>query len=95
VVNGGDLGLIQANRDELGQAAAVANHAERAVLSVHQSGRRLHDLPQHDLQIEVAADRDDGLEQRMHPVPGGQHGLQADLQLSQKVIKAQVRQERA
>ena len=95
VVDGGDLALVQADRDELGQAAALPDDAECAIAGVHQAGRRLDDLPEHDLKIQVAADRYDGLEQRVYPVPGCQHGLQPGLQLGKEVIEAQVRQQRA
>ena len=94
-MDGGDLALVQADRDELGQAATVPDDAKCAIACVHQADRRLHYLPEHDLKIKLAADRYDGLQQRVHPVPGGQHGLQPGLQLAKKVIEAQVRQERA
>jgi hypothetical protein len=65
------------DRDELGQAAVVADHAERAVAGLDQRHRGLDDLAEHDLQVQVGADRDDGFQQGMDPVPGGQHGLQS------------------
>ena len=53
-----------------------------------------HDLPQHHLEVEVAADGDDRLQQGVRPVPGGQDVLQADLQLGQQLIQAQLRHQR-
>jgi hypothetical protein len=90
-----DLGLGQADRDELGQPAVVADDAERPVAGVHQPGRGLDDLAQHHLEVELAADRDNRLEQRVHPVPGGQHRLQPGLQLGEQVVEAQLRHDRA
>jgi len=93
-MNAGDLGLVQADRDELNKAAGLADHPERPVTRVHQPDRGLDDAPEHDLQVQVAADGDNRLEQRVRPVPGGQHGLQPDLQLGEQIVEPQVRQER-
>ena len=93
-MDAGDLGLGQADRDELGQPAVVADDAECPIAGVHQPGRGLDDLAQHHLEVQLAADRDNRLEQRVHPVPGGQHRLQPGLQLAKKIVEAQVRQVR-
>ena len=87
-----DLVVRQADRDEFDQPAAFADDPERAVTGPDQRDRGLDDLLEHHLQVEVGADRDDRLEQRVHPVPGGQHGLQPGLQLGEQVIEAQLRQ---
>ena len=89
-----DLLLVQANRDELGQRAAFADDPERAVPGIDERDRGLDDLPQHDLELEVAADRDDRLEQRVHPVPRVDHSRKPDLQLRQQVVEAQLGQQR-
>ena len=90
----GDLLVGQADRHELGQPAAVADHPERAVAGPDQGDGGLHDLLEHHLQVEVGAHRDDRFEQRVDPVPGGQHGLQPGLQLGQQVVEPQLRQHR-
>ena len=87
-----DLVVRQANRDEFDQAAALADDAQRAVTGPDQGDRGLDDLLEHHLQVEVGADRDDGFQQRVDPVPGGQHGLQPGLELGEQIIKAQLRQ---
>ena len=95
VVDRGDLRLGQANRDELGQPAVVADHAERAVARLDQRHRGLDDLAEHDLQVQVATDRDDGLQQDVDPVAGGQHRLEPGLQLGEQVVKAELGQDGA
>ena len=94
VVNLLDLLLVQAHRDELGQRAAFADDPERAVPGIDERDRGLDDLPQHDLELEVAADRDDRLEQRVHPVPRLDRSRKPDLQFRQQVIEAQLGQQR-
>ena len=76
VVDPRDLVLGQADRDELGQALALADDAERTVRRVDQADRGLDDPPQRGLQVQARADGDHGLEQAAHPVPGRQHDLQ-------------------
>ena len=56
VVDPGDLLLVQAHRDELGQPAALADDPERAVPGVDEGDRGLDDLAENDLQLKVAAD---------------------------------------
>ena len=92
VVNSGDGPLIHPDRDEVRQPAVFADHAERAVAGVHQRDRGLHDPPEHGLELQVAADRDNGLQQAVHPVPRVHDGLQTSLQLGQQVIETQLRQ---
>ena len=94
VMDPGDLRLIQANRDELGQPAALADDAQRAVTSRHQLDRRLDDMPEHDLEFQMTADGDHGLQQRVRPVPGVEDRLQPQLQLYEEVVEPQVRQQR-
>ena len=94
VMDPGNLRLIQANRDELGQPAALADDAQRAVPGGYQLDGGLDDLPQHHFELEVAADHDHGFEERMGPVPGVENRLQPRLQLHQKVVEPQVRQQR-
>ena len=94
VIDLADLGFVEADRDELDQRAAFADHAQRAVAGVHQADRRLDDPPQHHLEVKMAADGDDRLQQGVRPVPGGQDVLQADLQFGQQLIQAQLRHQR-
>src|SRR5690348_6897405 len=94
VMDRGDLRLVQADRDELGQPAALADDAERAVAGGHQFDGGLDDLPQYHLEFELAADRDHGFEEGMRAVPGVEDRLQPRLQLHQKVVEPQVRQQR-
>ena len=61
---------------------------ERAVAGPDQGDRGLDDLPEHHLEVEVGADGDDRLEQRVDAVPGGQHRLQPGLQLGQQLVEA-------
>ena len=75
--------------------AAFADDAQRAVPGGDQFDRGLDDLPEHDLEFEVAADRDHGFEEGMRPVPGVEDRLQPKLQLDEEVIEPQVRQQRA
>jgi hypothetical protein len=56
--------------------------------------RGLDDTPEHGLELQVAADRDNGLQQAMHPVPRVHDGLQTSLQLGKQVIEPQLRQYR-
>ena len=94
VIDLADLGFIEADRHELDQRAAFADHAQRAVAGVHQADRRLNDPPQHHLKVKMAADSDHRLQQGVRPVPGGQDILQADLQFGQQLIQAQLRHQR-
>jgi hypothetical protein len=93
-VNRADLGFVQADRDELDQRTAFADHAQRAVAGSYQADRPLDDPPQHHLEVKVGTNRDDRLQQRVRPVPGVQDVLQADLQLGQQLIQAQLRHQR-
>ena len=86
MVDPADLVVGYAYRDELGKPTALADHAHRPVLRIHQPDGCLDDVAQGDLDIEVGSDRDDRLEQGIDPVPGGQHCLQPDLQLRQQFI---------
>jgi len=90
-MNLADLRFIQPDRDELSEPAPFADDAQRAVPGVDQGHGRLNDLPERDLKFQVAADRHDGLEQRMRAVPGGQHRLQPDLQLGEQFVEPHVR----
>jgi len=95
VMNPGDRGFVQADRNELGQPAALADDAERAVPGGYQVDRRLDDLPEHDLELQMTADGDHGFEQGVRPVPGVEDRLQPALQLRQQLVEPQVRQQRA
>jgi hypothetical protein len=88
-----DFLLAQADRDELGEPASLADHAQRAVRRVHQADRGLHDPPQGGLQVQTRADRDNRLQQAAHPVPGAQHDLQPGLQLGEQLVQLQGRQQ--
>ena len=89
-----DLVVGQADGDESVQAAVFADDPERAVTGPDQRDRGLDDLPEHRFQVEVGADRDDGFQQRVNPVPGVQDGLQPGLKLGQQIVEAQLRQGR-
>ena len=91
----GDLMLSQPHRHELGQPPALADDPECAVPGIHQLDGRLDDPPEHHLQLELAADSDHRLQQRLRPVPGVEHRLQPGPELGQQVIEPQVRQQRA
>jgi len=92
VVDPGDLGLVHADRDELGQPALLTDDAQSAVAGGDQFDRHLDDLPQHAFQLKVAADGDDRFKQRVRPVPGGQNRLQPQLQFREQVIKPEAGQ---
>src|SRR6266516_4370239 len=92
VVDGRDLVLVQANRDELDKPLVLADHTERAVLRVHQADLGIHELLKHDLQVEVTAHRNDSPQQAAHAIASRKHRLQPCLHLGQQVIKPQVRQ---
>jgi hypothetical protein len=47
VIDRGDPGVIQANRDELGQPAVFADHAQSTIARVHQRDCGLHDTTEH------------------------------------------------
>ena len=74
VMDSRNLLFVEAHRDELGQAAALADDPERAIPGIDERDRGLDDLPQDDLEIQVAADGDDRFEQRVHPVAGLDRG---------------------
>src|SRR5580698_1315835 len=89
-----DLVLGQADRDELGQPAALADNPHRAVAGVYQGDGCLDDPAQHHPDVEVGTHRDHGLEQGIDPVARRHHSLQPDLQLIQQLIEPEVRQHR-
>ena len=68
-------------------AGSVPAHPEGAVPGIDERDRGLDYLPQHDLEVEVAADRDDRLEQRMHPIACLDRGRKPDLQLRQQLLE--------
>ncbi|GAA3104672.1 hypothetical protein [Nonomuraea salmonea] len=45
----------------------LVQHPERAVAGVHQVGRDLHDGAQRLVQLQLGADRQDRVEQPLHP----------------------------
>ncbi len=92
VVDLRDLVGAEPDRDELDQLLPFADHAEGAVPGIHQLYGRLDDPAQHRLQVEPRADRDDRLEQSVHPVPGREHRLEPHLQLRQQVVEPELRQ---
>ena len=94
VMDPGDLVLTEASGHESAQPPTLADDPERPVPGVHQGDRSLHDLPERGLQVQLAAHRDDGLQQRMVPVPRVDHRLQPPLELSQQVIEPQLRHQR-
>ena len=59
MMDGLDLVVGQAYRDEFGQAAALADDPQRAVTGPDQRDRGLDDLLEHRLQVEVGPDGDD------------------------------------
>jgi hypothetical protein len=75
VVDPGDVRGVQANRDELGQPLVLTDDAERAVAGIDEVDRGLHDPPQRLLQVRPGSDGDDRLQQAVHAVAGGDHGL--------------------
>ena len=95
MMNRGNLRLVQADREELAQAAPLTDDAERTVPGGDQFYRRLDDLPEHHLELQVAADGDDGFEQSVRPVPGVKYRLQPQLQFHKEVIEPQMWQQRA
>jgi hypothetical protein len=88
----GDLLLGHAHGDEPGQPVALPDHPEGAVSRVDQGRGRLHDPPQDGLELEITLDRDDRLQQRVHPVTGHQHRREPRLQLGEQIIQPQLRQ---
>ncbi len=65
--------VVDADRDELREAGTgVVQHAEGAVARVDELDRAVHDPLQHRGQIEVRADREDGIEELTQAArPGG------------------------
>lgn len=64
----GDFLVVQADRDELGQALALlVQHPQRAVAGTDQLHRGGHDPPQHHRQVQFAADRQHRIDQGLHP----------------------------
>ena len=94
-MNLADLRLVQPDRDELSEPSPFADDAQRAVPGIDQGYGSLDDLPEHDLEFQVAADRHDRFEQCMSAVPGGQHRLQPDLQLGEQFVEPHVRYSQA
>ena len=92
VVDLADAGLVQAHRHEFGQPLPFADHAQGAVLRVHQPDGRLDDPLQRALQVQARADRDDRFQQAMHPVAGRQDRLQPRLQLQEQLVHLKLRQ---
>jgi hypothetical protein len=89
-----DLFLVQAHRDELGQPPALSDDPERAVTGIDERDRGLDDLPEDHFQLEVGADGDDRIQQRMDAVARLDHGREPGLHLGQQVIQAQLGQQR-
>src|SRR5262249_57974573 len=81
MMDGFDLAAAHPDGDELGEPAAFADHAHRAVAGVDQRDSGVDDAAQQDLEFKARTDRDDGFEQRVNAVSGGQDGLQPDLEL--------------
>jgi hypothetical protein len=75
VVDLPDLLLAHPDRDELRELLVLADHAERPVPRLNQLRGRLDDPPQHGLQLQARADRDDRLQQGPGPVLGTDHRL--------------------
>ena len=69
-----DLGALldrHAAGDELDESFTVrAEDTERAVAGIDQCGRRLDDPSQHLGEVEVGADRDNGIQQLTQPLLG-------------------------
>ena len=91
MIDRGDLGLVEPDRDELGQPAVLADHAEGAVPGVDQPNGRLGDPAQHGFQLKIRADAHHGLEQRVDPIAGVEHLLQPQLELAEQLVKLQAR----
>ena len=94
MINRSDLCFVQADRNELGQPAVLADHPQRTVPCVDQCDRGLHDPAEYRLKLRTAAHRENRLQQAMHPVAGRDHGLKPALKLGQQVIQLQIRQDR-
>ncbi len=86
MINPADSSFVQPDRDEVGQPAILVDHAERTVPGVDQRHRRLDDPAEYRLESQVAAYRDNGLEESVHPVARVQHGLHPALQLGEQII---------
>jgi hypothetical protein len=61
--------LVQPDVDEPRDAAGRAEHAERPVPGVDEVDRGLHDASQGGLQLETRGDRENRVEQALHPPP--------------------------
>ena len=77
----------------LASPLVLADDAERPVAGVDEVDRRLHDAAERRLKLKAGPDRDDGLEQAVHPVPGAEHGLKPRLQLSEQVVQSELGQQ--
>jgi hypothetical protein len=56
--------VVDPNGDELGQAvAALVEHSQRAVASVHQRDRRLDDPAERNLEVELGTDGQDRVQE--------------------------------
>jgi hypothetical protein len=84
-----DLFVGEPHRQELRQPLLLPDHTQSPVLGVHQHHRGLDDPAQHLGQIQLAADRQHGLKEALHPVPGAADLLDADLQLVQQGVELQ------
>ncbi len=89
-----DLLVIDANGNELDEAAVITDNTQRAVSGVHQLDSRGHDPMQHLLEFKLATDRDDRLKQRAHAVSRVERRLKAHLEFTQQIIQAQIRKQR-
>ena len=60
--------LIDADCDEVGQAAVCAEDAERPVAGIDQLGRRLGDAVQGAAQVQPRGDGEERVQQVLHPL---------------------------
>jgi hypothetical protein len=94
MMDGLDLVVGQADRDEFDQPSSLADDPQRTVAGPDQGDRGLDDLREHRLEVEGGTDGDDRFQERVDPVPGGQHGLQPGLKLAEQIIQARLRRHR-
>ena len=78
---------VDAVGDEVGQLPVGADDAEGRVPGAGQLAGRGHDALQHGAQVEVAADADDGVEQRAEPFAAGHDLADAVQHLLQQLVE--------
>ena len=67
--------IVDPKVDELAQTPVRPDHTERAEPRIGQLHCCLNDVAQGDVQIKTGGHREDSLQQRVHPVPGGTYDV--------------------